>query len=84
MPIWPKKCNKMLWMSLNKAWRNITSRKTSLLTSRKSLTRSTTPLGIALLAETLAATSLMRPNISSISTWDKWPFFCSNLDKLHL
>lgn len=44
----------------------------------RSLTRSTTPHGIALLGGTLAAMWHTRRSISSTSTWAKWPFYCSS------
>lgn len=44
----------------------------------RSLTKSTTPHGIALLGRTLAAMLHMRQNTSFISTWVKWPFYCSS------
>lgn len=44
----------------------------------RSLTRSTTPHGIALLGGTLAATWRTRQSISSTSTWAKWPFYSSS------
>merc|ERR1712170_211767 len=63
-------------------WRSSTLRRTLLPTSRKSLTRSTTPHGTALLAETLAATSPTKPSTSSTFTWDRLPSCCSSLVKL--
>lgn len=44
----------------------------------RSLTRSTTPHGIASLAGTLAAMWRMRRSISSTSTWARWPCCCSS------
>lgn len=44
----------------------------------RSLTRSTTPHGTALLGETSAAMWRMRQSISSTSTWAKWLFYCSS------
>lgn len=44
----------------------------------RSLTKNTTPHGTALLGGTLAAMLHMRQNTSFISTWAKWPFYCSS------
>ena len=63
--------------------KNTTSKRTSLLTSRRSSTKSTTPPGIAFAEEISAHTWHMRRNISSTFTLDKLLFYCSSLDKLH-
>lgn len=49
-----------------------------LFSSCRSLTKSTTPHGTASLGRTLAAMLHMRQNTSFISTWLKWPFYCSS------
>ncbi|KAG5280962.1 hypothetical protein AALO_G00065930 [Alosa alosa] len=74
----PRICSRTLWSAPPRPWRNTTSRKTLLPTSKRSLTRSTTPPGIALWEETSAAMSPMRPSISSTSTWGRWPFSSSS------
>ncbi|KAJ8385070.1 hypothetical protein AAFF_G00196000 [Aldrovandia affinis] len=68
-----KTCSRMRWTVLLRPWRSTTLRRTSLPTSRRSLTRSTTPRGIALWVGTLAATLRTRRSISSTSTWGRWP-----------
>lgn len=51
--------------------------RTSQLSSRRSLTRSTTRRGTASWDATLARTWRMRRATSSTSTWAKWPSCCS-------
>lgn len=48
----------------------------------RSLTKSTTPHGIASSGGTLAATWRTRQNTSFISTWAKWPFYSSSQDEM--
>ncbi|KAK3084347.1 hypothetical protein FSP39_011963 [Pinctada imbricata] len=45
---------------------------------KRNSTKSTTQPGTALLDATLVVTSHMKPSISSTSTLDRLPFFCSN------
>merc|ERR1712154_163319 len=77
----PRTSSRMLWTVPHRLLRNTTLRKTLLLSSRRSLTKSTTPHGTQLLDVTLAATSPMSPSTSSTSTSDKSPSCCSNLDR---
>merc|ERR1711874_199381 len=79
--ICPRTCSRMQLTVPHKPLRNTTLRRTSLPSSRKSSTRSTTPPGTPLWAETSAVTSRTRPSTSSTSTWDKSPSCYLNLDK---
>uniref|UniRef100_A0A0E9X257 Uncharacterized protein n=1 Tax=Anguilla anguilla TaxID=7936 RepID=A0A0E9X257_ANGAN len=72
-------CSRMRWTVPRRPWRSTTLRRTLLPTSRRSLTRSTTPRGIALWAGTLAATLLTRRSISSTSTLGRWQSSSSSL-----
>ncbi|KAF7666193.1 hypothetical protein LDENG_00117180 [Lucifuga dentata] len=49
-------CSRMPWSAPRRPWKSTTSRKTSLLISKRSLIRNTTPPGTASLGGTLAAT----------------------------
>ena len=62
-----RKCNRTLLTVRIKPWRGLISKKTLPPTSRRSLIRSTTPRGIALLEETLAVMSRMRLDTSFTS-----------------
>ena len=74
---------RMLLTAPLKPSKSTTSRKTLPPTSRKSSTKSTTPLGIASSAGTLAPTSHTKPDTLSTSTWGRSPFCYSSLDKRH-
>ena len=52
------------------------------LISRKNSIKSTTPRGTESLAGISGAMSRSRPNILSISTWDKWLFCCLSQAKM--
>lgn len=68
-------CSRMQWTVPCRRWRSTILRRTSPPTSKRSLTKSTTPHGTALLGGTLAATWRMRRSILSTSTWVKWLFY---------
>merc|ERR1712166_106868 len=77
----PRICSKTPSTLPPKQSRNTISKRTLPRTSRKSSTRSTTQLGIALLVGTLDLTLPTKPSISFTFTWGRLPFFCSNPDK---
>merc|ERR1711934_456819 len=77
----PRRCSRMLSTAPPRPWRSTTLRRTLQPTSRRSLTKSTTPPGTALSAGTLVPMSLTRPDISSTSTLAKWQYFSSRADR---
>ena len=78
-PTWPRTCNKTPSTAPTWPWRNTTLRKILPHSSRKSLTASTTPPGTPSLEGTSDPMWHTRQSTSSISTWDKLPFYSSNL-----
>merc|ERR1711936_1556486 len=76
-----RRCSRTLSTAPPRPWRSTTLRRTLQLTSRRSLTKSTTPHGTALLEGTLVPMSLMRPDISSTSTLAKSQYFSSRADR---
>jgi len=80
-PTWRKKCSKTPWTAPLRPLKNIISKKTLQLISKKSSTRNTTRRGIASWAEILVPTSPTKPDTLSISIWVKWPSSSSRADK---
>ena len=78
MPTWPRTCSKMLSTSPRRLSSATTSRRISPPSSRRNLTRSTTPPGTLLSAVTSAHMWPTRPSTSSTSILVRSPSFSSS------